>query len=419
MRLVHYFAFFLISPLLISTWADELLVPDAQIYVPSPQFKDLNRPTAQIMDLPPIRPIYGTPGISTPGQFSHYQYLYFRPYNYRMQNYPYMAYQGNGRRNPGYFPWNGKPRKTEPRSQRFEGAQILHAPSKVEQTVEGQIEGPKFLTYWLQAVGLKRTPPMVGKGQMAAFLNTERKKAPRLIQKVEAIEKDGKIVKLEIRFQSQSKSEEKPSFYRSSEDTTSKGFLSVAIFKDLKVPVKFIDITKKEETEDEDPEKEERDPSEFLGAGRINCKITDLTKFRPASTGGALNTATQDSDDLEGIKKYLDLAKSRVRTLANVDFKREVVYITGRAYTTREKALEIYDRKILKVSDLGSRRIRHLVEIEETSESKEENNLRTAPKDDEFWFSGHFVVVEKPKEYSGYRFGVTMRNTPREDEEED
>jgi len=337
-----------------------------------------------------------------------------------MQNYPYLYYRGQGNRNPGYFNWNQKPQKPKPKPKplQFTGAQILHSASKNPQDAQGQIEGPKFLTYWIQAVGLNRTPPMVGKDQVAVFLNTNSKKAPRLIQKVVPVEKKGKVEWIEVRFQSVKKDEKKPSFYQSSEG--SKATLSVAIFKNLKVPIKFIDLSQKEEEEEEveENEEDERDPAKFLGAGRINCEITDLTRYRPASTGGALNTSIQDKEDLENLRKHLDIADSRVKTLTNVDYEREVVYLTGRAYTTREKALELYHRKIEKVSDLGSRRIRHLVEIVESSESKEENNLSSAPRDEEFWFSGHFVVVEKPKHYNGYRFGVTTRNPSNSEEEE-
>jgi len=415
--MIRFFLFLFVSSFL-SLPAEEILSPSTEIYVPSPQFKDLNRPTTEILDLPPMRNYHGAPGIAAPGRYSHYQYLYFRPYNYRMQAYPYMYYQGRGQRNPGYFNWNQKPKPTKPKPIRFEGAKILHSPSKSAENAQGQIEGPKFLAYWVQAVGINRTPPMLAKDQVAVFLNTGSNQPPRLIQKVQAVEKDGKIVRIEIRYQSKPKKDEKTSFYHTPENPSSKGILSVAIMKNLKVPIKFIDMTKEEEPEEE-VEEEDRDPSKFLGDGKINCEITDLSRFRPASSSGAINTSIQDLEDLENVQKYLDFSRRRTRTLKNVDYEREIVYLTGRAYTNREKALELFQRKIIKVSDLGSSKIRHLVEIEETAESKEENNLESAPRDEKFWFSGHFVVVEKPKEYGGYRFGVTTRNAPTEEEEQE
>ncbi len=389
-----------LSPLM----GEELFTPSTEIYVPGPQFKDLNRPVTDIRSLPALPQVYRGLGVSSPRPYSHYNYLYYGAYNYRMQAYPYQVFAGGGRRSPHYFAWNQRSErfKGEKLGQKLGEVRIITVKSRLTHAVEGEISAKKLIPFWVQAVGFKRPPPMVSRRDRAAFLNTPGGSPPRIIQSVDFAKKRGKSPRIQVSF--------KPSalkgarFYQEKDEDYS-AVLSLAIFKNLDIPVEFSKMDDKKEPEEEDSSPD----AEFLNSGRLGGEISDSALYRPRSNSGAMDISLQSREDLRSIQKYLDLSDRDLRDLKEVDFEKEIVYLTGRAFSSRANALDLSDRKIVRVSDMGSRRIKHLVEVEETRSSRE----RLSPEDkdhEDLFFSGFYVVLERPRDYGGYRFGVTVKD---------
>ena len=381
----------------VSLHAEEILTPSAEIYVPSPQFKDLNRPTTSILDLPPIKTYSGSPGIVAPGAYNHYQYLYFQPYNYRMQSYPYMYYQGQGQRDPGYFNWTSSQKTKSDNPQRFEGARIINAPSKAKEDAQGQIEGPKFLAYWVQTVGVSVPPPVPARDQVTAYLNTKPGSDPRIIKSVKAIESKGKIVRIDIRYEPQKDSKAK--FYDSQSDSESKGMLSVAIFKKFEVPIRFIDESK-------DPKEDDKstDPSAFIDEGFLSCEVWNMSRFRRFTSSNVINGGIRSKADLSDYELFLELPDRVKAKMRNVDFEKEIIYLTGRAYSSQAKAADLFDRRIKRVANIDSSSNEQLVDIDESTTSQEPLNREDLEDDSKLWFRGHYIVVEKSRNNSKPKF---------------
>jgi hypothetical protein len=405
MRLQKHFIcpFLLVWASLSPLVAEELYSPRAEIYVPGPQFKDLNRPVTGIRDLPVLPQVYRGLGVAPPQPYSHYRYLYYGAFNYRMQSYPYQAFQGGGQRNPGYFAWNRnfKDPTSKKANRKLGKVQIITVASRLSEEMEGGISAKKLIPFWVQAVGFKRPPPVVSRRHRAAFLNTPSDKTPRIIRSVKISKVKGQSRNIRVSYSSSPS--ESTRFYKN-KDKDALAVLSLAIFEDLGAPVQFVELLK-----DDGQDKDSPPEAEFLASGRLSGLISNRSLYRPRSSSGAMNLSLQSLEDLSNVRKYLDLSDRDSETLEDVDFEKEIVYLTGRAFPSRATALDLSDRKILRVSDMGSRRIKHLVEVEEARKSRETVSLRDKGHD-ELYFSGFFVVIERPRTYGGYRFGVTVKD---------
>lgn len=356
-------------------------------------FEGLNAPTQSIQQLP-NKKLYQSNVITSPNAYNHYNQLYFNSYNYRMPTYPYIPYQGTGQRDPGYFQTN-KPKKEE-KAKEFSKPRIQHVETKSDQSGKGVIKGSKVNPgMWMQIAGFTTQMPSVSKYDLVAYYATKKDETPiKIIDVVQKeVEDTTKIVVI------YSKDNEKP-FYTGDAPKVqnTQGLLSIAIFPDTKQDVVFVDKSKLDSLDTETQE------SEFLDNGYISEKAGSKTLRLQRSTSKSINISISKEIDIVNKTADIDLDPSIFK---DVDFEREIVFITGRLFVNSRAAKRDASSKIVKIEDSkSSSKTSMNIYIEESAKGIETaiQELEDADTEDEYWFKGHYVVSEKPKGQYESRF---------------
>lgn len=396
--------------------------PGMHIHSPSPSMMGLNNPASPIMDVRPLEQrMYGNPRVTAPGGYNHIQYYYGR-YNYMRQPYPYLPYRGNssGNRNPGYFNWNNNRRdqnREEPQ-RRFGTPRIINKASKLAEKVEGQFKTRKFLQFWVQSVGVTTPPPSIQDGEMAVFLNTPKEDKARVIKKVEERKEDGKTKDILVSFEER-EIETPENFYQGTLEEK-KSLLSVAIFGDVNVPVRFRKLNSDSEDDtDEETGSDFQSEREFLDSEVVFCRVKDFDLWKHHHGSNiTVNVSVTSSDRVERLKEYLDFRHPIRSSFSDMDYDREVSYLTGRIYKAYSDANEKGDREIMKVKDVrvgSDNGIKHDVIIQESLDSRIDltiSRIRDEEKEG-IYFKGHWVKVEKPRKYLG-NYQYSLRRPPSE-----
>jgi hypothetical protein len=379
----------------------------AQIYTPGSGFfspaagayDDLARPSVPILDLPPLPSVYNNTGVSYPQYYNQSNYLYNHyGYNYNMQPYPYMAYNATGaNRNMGYL--NTNQRTATPKTS-FDGARLLHSHAKIDQEVEGKVSRENFLKAWIQFAGVTQSPPAIARNEVCAFLTSKDAAQSRVIQNVELAEKNGnKVIMVEYKKENKAAG----SFYSDPQNEDKKGYISCAIFKDTDHKIEFVDISESSST-DTTADDTNRDEEFFLDNGILMLSLKDPRIVEDRNSLGVLNYEILSDNDLVRLRKLnYDENSNFEKILRDIDFEREVLYVTGRIFPTETVARRLATRRIVAVSDLTcGRAIRHRVIVREEERSKESLTLDTEDEEEakELRFRGHFVKVDRPRNTS-------------------
>ncbi|MCJ8346268.1 hypothetical protein MJH12_12055 [bacterium] len=352
-------------------------------------FEGLNAPTQSIQQLPNKR-LYQSGVVSYPAGYNHYNRLYFNSYNYRMPVYPYIPYQGKGARDPRYF----QNRKKKPAGkQKFSKARIQHIKIKSEQSSKGVIEGRKVNpAMWFQMAGFKTQMPSVAKNDVVAYYATKKDETP--IKIIDVLEKD---VDGETKIVVVYKKQDDQPFYRNTppKAENKEGLLSIAIFPNTKQEIVFVDQSKLKSLEAED------ENSEFLDSGYISEMAGRKTKSLQKSSSKSINITF--SKELDIVNKIADI-DINPDIFDDVDFDRQIVFLTGRLFTSSRAAKQDSSAKIVKIeTNKASSSISLNIFIEEDADKiktsiSEMNEKMEDENDDEFyWFRGHYVVSERPK----------------------
>lgn len=349
-------------------------------------FEGLNAPSQSIQQLPNKR-LYQSNVVTSPNAYNHYNRLYFNSYNYRMPTYPYIPYKGTGKRNPGYF----QTKKTEKgdKAQEFSKARIQHIQTKTDQSGKGVIKGSKVNPgMWIQIAGFTTQMPSVSKHDLVAYYATKKGETP--IKIVDVIQKkvddSTKIVVI------YSKDNEKPFYTNAPPKAENKqGLLSFAIFPDTKQDVVFVDKSKLSALDKETTE------SEFLDNGFISEKAGSKTLKLQRSSSKSINISI--SKEIEIVNKTADIDIDP-DIFKDVNFDREIIFITGRVFIDSRNAKRNATAKITKIEDSkSSSKTSMNIYIEESSDGIDTSiqELSEAGSQEEYWFKGHYVVSEKPK----------------------
>ena len=381
------------------------------IYVPNPNMMGLNKPATPIRQTGPLQNrFYGHPNISNPGTYNHYRYLY-SIYNYRRMSYPYLAYHGQGARNPGYFNFNrrsssDKPKVDEPKRTelKFNGARIINTKSSLEDKSEGRYSAKQFLKLWVKAAGPFKAPPSIRNGEIAVYLNSPLNQDIRVITKVEIEGEEENISKFLVYYEAKKPPEINSSFY-SLDGQKPKGFMSIAIFAFRDRPIELI-LAGSEETE----VSEDQDTVEIIDQQEGSWAVIPLEEYkRREGSNITRNYTLRGPDDVAVLRQYLRISDKNYKELRSTDWERELVYLTGRIYKSPSRASAKFERKITNIYEWReknkSTRIKHYVEITEPLESRETFDLESIDDTDPYnlTFAYHWVRVAKPRNFAGLR----------------
>ncbi|MCO4781305.1 MAG: hypothetical protein KC646_03215 [Candidatus Cloacimonetes bacterium] len=356
-------------------------------------FEGLNAPSQSIQQLPNKR-LYQSNVITSPNAYNHYNRLYFNSYNYRMPSYPYIPYQGTGSRNPGYFQTK-KPKKSE-KPQTFSKPRIQHVDTKSDQSGKGVIKGSKVNPgMWMQIAGFTTQMPSVSKNDLVAYYATKKDETPIKIVDVvqKKIDDSTKIVVI------YSKDAEKPFYTNDPPKVENKqGLLSIAIFPDTKQDVVFVDKSKLSALD------RDTHDTEFLDTGHISEKAGTKTLQLQASSSKSINISLSKELDIVNKTADIDIDPDIFK---DINFEREIVFITGRIFTTERAAKRNSSAKIVKIEDsTSSSKTSMNIYIEESAQGIEDSiqEVSDAGEKTDYWFKGHYVVSEKPKGQYESRF---------------
>ncbi|PCJ18021.1 MAG: hypothetical protein COB02_11880 [Candidatus Cloacimonadota bacterium] len=347
-------------------------------------FDGLNAPSQTIMRAPNNR-LYQSRVVAPPSGYDHYNRLYFNSYNYRMPVYPYIPYQGKGRRSPRYFQSRNK---KDPKAQKFAKARIQHIKIKSDQSGKGTILGSKVNPgMWIQIAGFTSQMPRVAKNEVVAYYATKKNETPIKISEVFEKKHEGKT-KIFVAY----KKSTEQSFYRNSppKPNEKEGLLSLAIFPNTKQEIVFVDESKLKAINEESNE------SNFLDFGTIskqaNRKSLDLQKPSSKSIQLTITKKSEIDDVMKGIDIDSDL-------FDDVDFEHQVVFIAGRVFPSLRSARRLSTAKITKIDTLksSSRPSLYIFIEEKSSKIKDAIEEIKETEDEKYWFKGHYVVSEKPK----------------------
>ena len=385
------------------------------IYKPAPSMLGLDRPMTQIKQTGPLRsPMYGNPNISSPTSYNHYNYLY-SVYNYQRMAYPYLAYSGRGRRNPGYFRFNGSTgknsdikRQSKTRELKFEGARIVNTQSLLADKMEGRFGAKQFLQLWVKAAGPLKPPPSIRNGETAVYFNTPLEEKSRVISNVKPdISDDDTLKRILVHYKLQEHDQKEASFYSISNEKY-KAFMSVAIFAAEDKPVKPI-------LEGQDDSSEDQEGVEILEQGTGNWSIPEPSEYtKNEGTNITRNYVISNEQQLLRISKYIEIPEADLTKILETNWKKEVIYITGRLFMNRREGRSQFDRKIVSVSEWrhrpGLTRVKHYVEIVEPQKARDQSvDLDQMTQEDleELVFYSHWVRVAIPRNFGGLKtFGI-------------
>lgn len=397
-------------PLMDPSSANQTLM--APIYQPGPSMLGLDQPMTSIRQTGPLRlPMYGNPNISAPAAYNHYNYLY-SVYNYQRMAYPYLAYGGNGRRNPGYFNFNGsnsgdktdedKPRKRE---MKFNGARVLNVESLLADKMEGRFGSKQFLQLWVKAAGPLKPPPQIREGETAVYFNTPLDQKVRVISKVEPETEDDQTKRILVYYKLEQRDSKDTSFYNLT-DEKFKAHMSVAIFAAEDKPVKPV----LEESETPSDTENRENGVEILAQSKGVWPITSPADYvEHEGTNLTRNYVIKNASDLVNIAKYLRIPEDDMNKLLQTEWSKEVIYITGRLYPDEKKGKSDFDRIITSVLEWRSRwstSVQHFVEIVEPTQARntsvkldnlDDPSLKTVV------FCAHWVRVAIPRNFNGLK----------------
>lgn len=381
------------------------------IYKPGPSMLGLDRPMTQIKQTGPLRlPMYGNPNISSPTAYNHYNYLY-SVYNYQRMAYPYLAYSGAGRRNPGYFNFNsskGKTdnskRKPDSKELKFEGARIVNTESLLGEKMEGRFGAKQFLQLWVKAAGPLKPPPSIRNGETAVYFNTPLEEKSRIISNVKPeMSDDDSIKRILVAYKLQKQSNKEASFYSISNEKY-KAFMSIAIFAAEDKPVKPI-------LETNDDSIDGQEGVELLAQGTDIWSIPDASEYvKNEGTNITRNYVIRNEEQLRKLSIYMDIQDSGAKKILETDWEREVVYITGRLFMSRHRGIPKFDRKIVSIFEWKQKQenaaIKHYVEIIEPIEARDRTvdlDKMTQAELEQLVFHLHWVRVAIPRNFDGLR----------------
>jgi hypothetical protein len=349
-------------------------------------FDGLNAPSQTIQQIP-NKKLYQSNVITSPNAYNHYNRLYFNSYNYRMPAYPYIPYQGTGKRNPGYF--QTKRSDESDKAREFSKARIQHIETKSDQSGKGVIKGSKVNPgMWMQIAGFTTQMPSVSKSDLVAYYATKKNETPIKIVDViqKKIDESTKIVVI------YSKDTEKPFYTNDPPKVQNKqGLLSIAIFPDTKQDVVFVDKSKLKALDTETHD------SEFLDTGYISENAGTKTLQLQRSSSKSINISI--SKELEIVNKTADIDIDP-DIFKDVDFDRQIIFITGRIFTDSRAARKNASAKITKIEDSkSSSKTSMNIYIEESADGIENSiqEISDAGRQEDYWFKGHYVVSEKPR----------------------
>ena len=374
------------------------------IYIPRPSMMGLNKPATPIRQTGPLQNrIYGHPGISSPGAYNHYRYLY-STYNYRRMAYPYLAYYGRGSRNPGYFNFNRRPSGSESKPKnpelKFNGARIINTKSSLEDKSEGRYSAKQFLKLWVKAAGPFKAPPSIQNGEIAVYLNSPLDQDIRIITKVDTEGDDENISKFLVHYETRKPPKESSTFY-SIDGQKPKGFMSAAIFAFRDRPIELI-LAGSEETESE----EEQDSVTILWTRTGACELVLSEYKKHEGSNITRNYTLRSGEDVSRLERYFKLKPKESELIRKTNWERELVYLTGRIYPHPDNN---FDRMITDVYEWReknkSTQIKHYVEITEPIRSRETFDLDSIEpsESNNLTFNYHWVRVAKPRNFGGLR----------------
>lgn len=123
-----------------------------------------------------------------------------------------------------------------------------------------------------------------------------------------------------------------------------------------------------------------------------------MSRFRRITkSSNLINDDIRSKADLANYELLLELPDRVKAKMRNVDFEKEIIYLTGRAYSSQAKAADLFDRRIKRVANIGSSANEQLVDIHESTTSQEPLNREDLEDDSKLWFRGHYIVVEKSR----------------------
>lgn len=385
----------------LSSGSPEIYVPGSGFFSPVPgAYDDLARPSVPILDLPPLPQVYNSGNLSYPQYYNHSNYLYGHyGYNYNMQAYPYMAYNANdANRNMGYL--NTSTKQSTTQKTNFDGARLLHSNAKIDQEIEGKVSRENFLKAWIQFAGVTQSPPTISQNEVCAFITSKDASVARVVQNVKVQKKDNSEI-LVVEYKKENKAS--GSFYSDPQNEGKTGYISGAIFKNTDHKIEFVEIKSNTATATTTTTSKEEEGF-FLDSGMLLFSLKDPRIIEDRNSLGALNYEILSDNDLVRLRKLnYDENTNFEKILRDINFEREVLYVTGRIYTDETTARRIGTRRISSIKDTScNNSVRHQIIIKEDEKSKEAQELNSSDekKAKEMRFRGHFVRTDRPKNSS-------------------
>ncbi|MBW7875427.1 MAG: hypothetical protein H3C47_05520 [Candidatus Cloacimonetes bacterium] len=332
--------------------------------------------------------IYHVPQIQAPGGYNHYNQLYFNQYNYQMQPYPYMAYTGRGPNAPTY-PMQRNTRNSTS-SPEFSGARIVHERATISESGRQVVNANTMRQVWVQSVGGLKMPPVIANGQVAAVVGSSQSTNALIIEEVK---KNGEKIQVLL------KRANDRSFYQ--EDSQKPGILSVAVFSKGNLEVEFVAPSQRESTASTTSQ-DDILPHQFVRRGLYTWELEDLntpTSHSSSDTGRFVKALYS----LEDAKSYLEVFKfkpSFESILDGINFDRQVLYLVGRYFRTRQRAELLSSLEYVKITpQVSGNEIIHKIFYTEKPEAVDELSARSVMEEDKdkVVLSGAYAVVEKPR----------------------
>ncbi len=351
-----------------------------------PSYVGIHEPTpVTIRDIDYSR-IYHVPQIQAPAGYNHYN-MYYGQYNYRMPAYPYMAYTGTGPNSPSY-PMQRNSRSAA--APEFSGARIVHERANLSESGRQVVNANTMRQVWVQSVGGLKMPPVVANGQVAAVVGSAQSTNALIIEEVK---KSGEKIQVLL------KRATDRSFYQ--EDSQKPGILSVAVFSKGSLEVEFVAPSQRESTASTTSQ-EDILPAQFVRKGLYTWELEDLntpTSHSSAETGRFVKALYS----MEDAKSYLEVFKfkpSFESVLEGINFDRQVLYLVGRYFRTRQRAELLSSLEYVKITpQVSGSEIVHKIFYTEKPEAVDELSARSVMEEDKdkVVLSGAYAIVEKPR----------------------